>query len=136
VQQYFSSIVLGKSASGIEVTDGFGVPYESEPKAQTEENNATPLTGRQVERRAVIVMKPEPAYTEQARQNRISGTVVLKLLFSSDGSVGNIRAITALPYGLTDSAIEAARKMKFVPAVKEGKFVSVWMQLEYNFNIY
>jgi TonB family protein len=81
-------------------------------------------------------MKPEPAYTEQARQNRISGTVVLKLLFSSDGSVGNIRAITALPYGLTDSAIEAARKMKFVPAVKEGKFVSVWMQLEYNFNIY
>jgi len=136
VQQYFSSIVLGKSASGIEVTDGFGVPYESEPKAQTEENNATPLTGRQVERRAVIVMKPEPAYTEQARQNRISGTVVLKLLFSSDGSVGNIRAITELPNGLTDSAIEAVKKVKFVPAMKDGKFVSMWMQLEYNFNIY
>jgi TonB family protein len=136
VQQYFSSIVLGKNASGIEVTDGFGVPYESEPKAQTEANNAAPVVGGQVERRAVIVMKPNPAYTEQARQSRTSGTVVLRVLFSSDGSVGNIRAITELPNGLTDSAIEAVKKVKFVPAMKDGKFVSMWMQLEYNFNIY
>lgn len=136
VQQYFSSVVLGKSASGIEVTDGFGVPYESEPKAQTEENNAKALPGKDVDRKAVVVMKPEPMYTEEARQNSISGTVVLKVAFSSDGSVVNIHTILGLPYGLTKNAIEAAKKIKFVPAVKDGRFVSMWMQLEYNFNLY
>lgn len=134
VQQYFSSIVLGKRASGIEVSDGLGVPYESEPKAQTEENNAKPLLNKEVTRKAVLVMKPEPVYTEQARQNGISGTIVLKVVFSSDGNVVNIRTVAGLPYGLTDKAIEAARKVKFVPAMKEGKFVSTFMQLEYNFN--
>jgi TonB family protein len=138
VQQYFSSIVLGKKASGIEVTDGVGVPYESdaESKAQTHENNAMPLIGKQVERKAVLVMKPEPTYTDEARRNGIAGTVVLKVVFSSDGSVMNIRTVTGLPYGLTERAIEAARKIKFVPGVKDGKFVSMWMQLEYNFNLY
>ena len=80
-------------------------------------------------------MKPEPMYTEEARQNAISGTIVLKVLFSSDGNVMNIRTVGGLPYGLTAKAIEAAKKVKFVPATKDGKFVSVFMQLEYNFNL-
>lgn len=136
VQQYFSSIVLGKRASGIEVTDGLGVPYESEPKAETDLNNANPLLNREVTSKAVLVMKPEPMYTEEARQNAITGTIVLKVVFSSDGSVTNIRTVAGLPYGLTAKAIEAAKKTKFVPAVKDGKFVSTFMQLEYNFNLF
>ena len=136
VQQYFSSIVLGKRASGIAVTDGLGIPYESEPKAQTELNNANPLLNREVTTKAVLVMKPEPMYTEEARQNNITGTIVLKVVFSSDGNVVNIRTVGGLPYGLTANAIEAAKKVKFVPATKDGKFVSVFMQLEYNFSLY
>ncbi|HKU73656.1 MAG TPA: energy transducer TonB [Pyrinomonadaceae bacterium] len=136
VQQYFSSIVLGKRSSGIAVTDGLGIPYESEPKAQTELNNANPLLNREVTTKAVLVMKPEPMYTEEARQNNITGTIVLKVLFSSDGNVVNIRTVGGLPYGLTANAIEAAKKVKFVPATRDGKFVSVFMQLEYNFNLY
>ena len=135
VKQYFSSVVLGRRASGIEVSDGFGVPYESEPKAETELNNAKPFLSKEVTRKAVVVMKPEPKYTEEARQNAISGTIVLRVVFSSDGSVVNIRTVAGLPYGLTANAIEAAKKTKFVPAVKEGKFVSTFMQLEYNFNL-
>jgi len=136
VQQYFSSIVLGKSASGIEVTDGFGVPYESASQTQTDVSTAQSFAGKQVDRRTVVVMKPEPMYTEEARQRGTTGTVVLKVVFFSDGSVGNIKTIVDLPYGLTEKAIEAAKKIKFVPAVKEGKFVSMWIQLEYNFNLY
>jgi hypothetical protein len=26
--------------------------------------------------------------------------------------------------------------LKFIPAVKDGRFVSMWIQLEYNFNLY
>jgi hypothetical protein len=35
---------------------------------------------------------------------------------------------------LTELAIEAAKKIKFVPATKYGYPVSMWMQLEYNFS--
>ena len=136
VKQYFSSIVLGKSASGIEVTDGFGVPYESGPITQTDWSTQKPIVGKQAERTTIVIMKPEPMYTEEARNKGITGTVVLKVAFFSDGSVGKISTIADLPYGLTEKAIEAARKIKFIPAVKDGRFVSMWMQLEYNFNLY
>jgi len=81
-------------------------------------------------------MKPEPAYTEVARENQITGTVILKCVFASNGSITNIRVVSGLPYGLTERAIDAARKIKFIPAMKDGKYVSMWMQLEYNFNLY
>ena len=81
-------------------------------------------------------MKPEPSYTESARQEQIVGTVVLKVIFSCNGSVVNIITAKALPNGLTEQAVAAARKIKYVPAVKGGKYVSMWMQLEYNFNLY
>jgi hypothetical protein len=50
--------------------------------------------------------------------------------------VVQIRAVHTLPFGLTERAIAAARQIKFVPAIKGGRPVSVFMQLEYNFNLY
>ena len=81
-------------------------------------------------------MKPEPSYTESARKNQITGTVVLRVVFSSNGMVDNIRVVSGLPNGLTERAIDAAQKIKFIPSMKDGKYVSMWMQLEYNFNLY
>ena len=81
-------------------------------------------------------MKPEPRYTEPARMNAVTGTVILKCVFNANGMVTNLIAVSDLPFGLTDQAMKAARKTKFVPAMKDGKYVSTWMQLEYNFNLY
>ena len=81
-------------------------------------------------------MKPEPAYTEEARQNQISASVILKAIFAADGTITNIKVASGLPFGLEEKAIEAAKKIRFIPAVKDGKFVSTWMQLEYHFTLY
>ena len=81
-------------------------------------------------------MKPEPAYTQEARSNQVEGVVLLKAVFAADGTVTNIKVASGLPHGLEDQAIEAAKLIKFIPAVKNGKFVSTWMQLEYHFNLY
>jgi len=94
------------------------------------------FTGKEVTSKARLLSKPEPQYTEDARKNQIVGTVVLKVVFASNGSVTNIRTVSGLPYGLTERAIAAARQIKFVPATKDGHPVSMWMQLEYNFNLY
>jgi TonB family protein len=90
----------------------------------------------QVTERARVLAKPEPQYTEDARRNQITGSVVLRVVFSRTGDVTNIRAIHALPFGLTERAIAAARQIRFRPATKDGRLVNVYMQLEYNFNLY
>ena len=94
------------------------------------------FTGKEVTSKARLISKPEPQYTEDARKNQITGTVVLKVVFASNGSVTNIRTVSGLPFGLTERAIAAARQIKFSPATKDGHPVSMWMQLEYNFNLY
>jgi protein TonB len=66
----------------------------------------------------------------------VEGTVVLRAIFAADGKVKNILVLSPLPNALTERAIDAARKVKFEPATKDGRPVSMVVQLEYNFNLY
>ena len=139
LKKFFSSFSLHKKKDSEVLTDGPGGAYE--PKFESGSSNWSAadqslFVGKDVTRKARLGMKPEPAYTEDARQNQITGTVVLKCVFSKNGSVTNIRVVSGLPFGLTERAIDAARKIKFIPAMKDGRYVSMWMQLEYNFNLY
>lgn len=90
----------------------------------------------EVSQKARILSKPEPPYTEEARKNQVTGTVVLRVVFGSNGQVSNIRAVSTLPNGLTEKAIAAAHSIRFIPAIKDGRNVSMYAQLEYTFTIY
>jgi TonB family protein len=125
-QPFFSSVALGKKQEGLEVLEG-GTPGGA---------LQTLFLGKEVDTKPRLISKPEPSYTDKAKHNQVVGTVILKAIFSASGKVTNIRVVQGLPEGLTERAISAARQIKFVPATKEGKFVSMWMQLEYNFNLY
>ena len=87
-------------------------------------------------RKAIIVFKPEPAYTEEGRRKRVSGVVRLRLVLGANGEVKDISVLKSLPNGLTESAISAARYMLFIPATKDGQPVSQFVTVEHNFNIY
>ena len=100
------------------------------------ENYNRTFSPKEVNVKARILSRPEPQYTEEARKNQVSGTVVLRAVFSSSGQVTNIRAVSSLPYGLTERAIAAARQIRFTPAMKDGRAVSQYIQIEYNFNLY
>jgi TonB family protein len=104
-------------------------------------NNAIDYANRifkpsEVNSKARILSRPEPQYTEEARKNQVSGTVVLRAVFSSSGQVTNIRTVSGLPHGLTERAMAAARQIRFSPATKDGRPVSQYIQIEYNFNLY
>jgi TonB family protein len=96
----------------------------------------TIYTTKEVMTRAVINDRPEPLYTERARQNQVTGTVRLRMVLAADGMVKYIVALSRLPDGLTESAIKAARKIKFIPATKDGRPVSQYTTIDYNFNIF
>ena len=91
---------------------------------------------RQTTQKARILSRPEPQYTEAARKFGVTGTVVLKGVLSSDGQVTNLRAVLRLPHGLTRASIKAAQQIKFEPAMKDGRAVSQYIQIEYNYNLY
>ncbi|MBI1762427.1 MAG: energy transducer TonB [Acidobacteria bacterium] len=86
--------------------------------------------------RPTILSREKAKYTEEARQNKVQGTVVLSVIFTADGRITNIRTIRGLPDGLTEKAIEAAQKIRFQPATKNGQAVSVRGNLEFTFNLY
>jgi len=94
------------------------------------------FSGREVTAKARVLEKAEPTYTESARKFSVTGTVVLRAVFSKDGEVTNLHVMSKLPHGLTQQAISAARAIRFTPAMKDGRPVSMWMELQYNFNLY
>lgn len=91
------------------------------------------MTGRL---RPTILYKEKAMYTEEARQERIQGTVVLLVTFGADGRIHNIHTVRGLPAGLTEKAIEAAQRIRFQPATQNGVPISVRGHIEFNFALY
>jgi TonB family protein len=100
------------------------------------DNDLALYTGKDVTTKARVLRKPEPTYTEEARGNQTTGTVILRCIFGANGRVFAFHIVAGLPHGLTAKAILAAREIKFIPATKDGRPVSMWMELQYNFNLY
>ena len=83
-----------------------------------------------------IISKPRPGYTDAARTNGVTGSVVLKVTLLANGSIGSITPVRRLPHGLTEQAIAAARQIRFEPKKVNGSPVSVVMTFDYGFTIY
>lgn len=91
---------------------------------------------KDVTTKARVLTKPEPQYTDDARANQVTGTVILRCIFAADGTVKHFLIVRGLPFGLTEQSLRAARRIKFVPATKDGRPVSIFIQLEYNFSVF
>ncbi len=68
-----------------------------------------------------IVSKPTPLYTDEARRRHIEGEVVLEVTFVVSGALRVHRVVKSLGHGLDEAAIEAAKKIRFKPARKDGR---------------
>jgi TonB family protein len=68
-----------------------------------------------------IIYKRRPAYTAEARQQRVEGEVLLEVVFNASGSLRVNRVVKALGYGLDDMTLAAAQGIQFRPAKRKGK---------------
>lgn len=80
-----------------------------------------------------ITFKLPAKYTQEARRNRTSGKVILAIEFRRNAKIGRIFPYKQLTDGLTENAILTANQMKFEPAVRNGKSVTVIKFVEYGF---
>jgi TonB family protein len=99
-------------------------------------DDETVFNACQVTRKAIILYKPSPGYTDEARLNHATGTVVLRAVLSASGQVKEIMPLERQPYGLTEAAIDAAQRIRFSPALKNGRPVSQYATIEYRFDMY
>jgi TonB family protein len=144
VVRFLDSLTLEANPAGQSAVEEEPVPRFVPPKTQPAPGVASGL-GRgggsaepvsSGDRKAIIVYKPEPGYTEEARKKDVSGKIILRAVLSTEGSVTDIEPVKWLPNGLTERAIRAARRMRFFPARKDGRPVAQSITLEYNFNVY
>jgi TonB family protein len=68
-----------------------------------------------------ITYKPNPVYTDEARQLRLEGEVLLEVSFGANGQLHVNRVVRGLGHGLDEAAIAAANKMRFKPALRNGQ---------------
>ncbi|MEP6925127.1 MAG: energy transducer TonB [Pyrinomonadaceae bacterium] len=152
-EKFFTSVKIEKKPQGKEIGKGasfvIGDNLQSTSSVNSEigigldkstslNKSSKPLDGKEnfEVQKFRIILKPRASYTEDARRNQLSGTVRVRVTFSANGGVSNVSAIFGLPYGLTDQAIAAAKKILFVPEKHNGVRVSVNKVIEYNFNLY
>src|SRR5208282_3200282 len=95
---------------------GFGdadVVAASQPKAKSAEAVVKTLP-------VEITFKPRPVYTDEGRQLKIEGEVLLDVVFSATGQIRIVKVMHGLGHGLDESAVHAAEKIQFKPAQKDG----------------
>jgi TonB family protein len=68
--------------------------------------------------------RPRPIVTPEAQANKVSGMVLLRATFNSNGTITDIEIVNPVPY-MTDSAVEALRRSKFRPATVNGVPVTI-----------
>lgn len=83
-----------------------------------------------------VIYDPDPEYSEEARQAKYQGTVVLWVVIGADGRAHEVRVQRSLGMGLDEKAEEAVRKWRFYPALKDGQPVAVQVNVEVNFRLY
>jgi TonB family protein len=96
---------------------GFGdadIVTGSQPKAKAAEAVVKTLP-------AEITFKPRPVYTDEGRQLKIEGEVLLDVVFSATGQIRIVKVVRGLGHGLDESAVRAAEKIQFKPALKDGQ---------------
>jgi periplasmic protein TonB len=85
----------------------------------------------------VALVTPEAEFSDEARRAKYQGVVMIAMIVDANGNPENPRVVRSLGMGLDEKALEAVRKYKFKPAMKDGKTpVPVMITVEVNFRLY
>jgi TonB family protein len=89
-----------------------------------------------VDKEPVPIKKAHTVYPEKARQENIEGTVWVKVLVSVKGKVKKAEVIKSEAEILNQSALDAARKWTFTPAILKNKPVETWIVIPFRFKLH
>jgi TonB family protein len=105
----------GRSNGKGVATGGFGAQQIQQTSHAAPRSDIGPAT-TPVE----ITYKPNPIYTDEARQLKLEGEVLLEVMFAANGELHVNRVVRGLGHGLDEAAVAAANRMRFKPALRNG----------------
>jgi TonB family protein len=82
-----------------------------------------------------VLTRVEPEYSDQARNAKYSGSVLLSLVVNTDGKADDIKVLRGAGMGLDEKAIEAVQKWTFRPGKSNGVPMRVRAQIEVDFRL-
>ncbi len=83
----------------------------------------------------VLLSKSEPEYSENARAEKIQGTVMLSVTIGADGLAHDVTLLRSIGFGLDEKAAEAVSMWRFAPGKRDGTPVPVTATIEVNFRL-
>jgi TonB family protein len=84
----------------------------------------------------VAIYTPDPEYSEKARKAGVEGAVLLKVKVTETGEVADLQVVKGLGSGLDEKAMDAVRRWKFKPGLKDGSPVASEINVEASFHLY
>ena len=89
---------------------------------------------KEVTQRPKFGPRDSPGLTPEALAHGVRGRVVVSAVLCRTGKITDVQVIEGLPFGMTERVVEAARRIEFEPAMKDGRPVSEVIRIEYEFH--
>ena len=126
----------------VEVETTIGVGYlrlgesdkEGDTQSRSGDTNANPVPVSHETIQDHLVRKVAPIYPPLARQARIQGTVILRVIIDKEGNVSNLQLVSGHPM-LAPAAIEAVKQWRYMPYELNGETVEVQTDVQVNFRL-
>jgi len=97
---------------------------------------APPQKAKGPSRPPKVINWTDPPYPQQARQQGVEGTVVLRLTVGTDGAPTDVRVSKSSGHpALDDAAVVRVRQARFAPALKDGEPVSTSITFKVKFRL-
>ena len=112
----------------------FSLPDIVEQETVKVGDDAAAIEAKQADRQVIVLYSPRPKYP-RGQSGGGEGKIRLKVLYSASGTVTKVEILDSPSRALTDAAVGAAKRAVFLPAEKDGKFVSVYQTREYTFEV-
>ena len=119
----------------VEKLSGQALPYSE--TADTVGLRAVPAAATHIAATVLagsIIAKATPIYPYWAKQNHISGSVLLHAIIGTDGRIKNLELIGSPDESLTDAAMTAVRNWIYKPYLLDGAPTEVDSTITVNFN--
>lgn len=121
-------------------------PAQPIPKTEPAAAATEPITAAVVEPQPTIKPTPGhrnpqllhiylPEYTAKAREKKLEGDLLLRVTLQRDGKIKKVKVEKGLGQGLDERAVEAVKRMAFLPAELDGQPVDASLQIVFNFKL-
>jgi TonB family protein len=121
-----ADLAFTKISGGLDIGTIIIPPNESDP---------LPNTWTRVEIEPMVISRAVPEYPEAAKHIGMEGSVVVQVLIDKNGKVKKTQLTKTSDDIFVESALEAAQRWTFTPALMQGKPVLVWMSIPFRFRL-